>query len=241
MEDAKFVGSNGARFVNLNARVVWGLVKLVNLSLMAKWKWRLLQEDLPLWKVVLREKYGENISGFTPGDGIRWPSFAFGWWKELMSLEEGVGENWFSSRVVRKVSNGRKTRFWEDKWIGDEVLALTFPRLYSISLHKEANVGDLWSLVDGGVSWNLGWRIQLFLWESNLIANLLARIEGTLLGEEEDKWLWTPEEEGIFSVRSSYKVLEELVFLEDGLNELEEGVFANLWKSQTPSKVVTFS
>jgi hypothetical protein len=36
-------------------------VKIVNLSLMAKWKWCLLQEDLPLWKVVLIEKYGENV------------------------------------------------------------------------------------------------------------------------------------------------------------------------------------
>jgi hypothetical protein len=38
-------------------------VKLANLSLMAKWKWRLLQADMPLWKLVLRDKYGESISG----------------------------------------------------------------------------------------------------------------------------------------------------------------------------------
>jgi len=37
-------------------------VRLVNLSLMAKWKWRLLQEGTTLWKVVLREKYGDYIS-----------------------------------------------------------------------------------------------------------------------------------------------------------------------------------
>ncbi|KEH24139.1 hypothetical protein MTR_7g104745 [Medicago truncatula] len=37
-------------------------VKLVNLSLLAKWKWRLLQEDQPLWKRVLEDKYGDQSS-----------------------------------------------------------------------------------------------------------------------------------------------------------------------------------
>jgi len=56
-------------------------VKLGSMSLMAKWKWRLLQEELPLWKVVLREKYGDSISAFSPEVGTRWPRYASGWWK----------------------------------------------------------------------------------------------------------------------------------------------------------------
>jgi len=72
-----------------------------------------------------------------------------------MNLERGLGANWFSNRVVRKVSNGRGTSFWKDRWIGDKPLAVTFPRLFSISLQKEAKVRDLWTLQDGVVSWNL--------------------------------------------------------------------------------------
>jgi hypothetical protein len=53
-------------------------VKMVNLSLMDKWKWRLLQEDLPLWKVVLIEKYGENINMLNLEEGARWSRFAPG-------------------------------------------------------------------------------------------------------------------------------------------------------------------
>lgn len=48
-------------------------------SLLAKWKLRLLQEGAPLWKVVLMEKYGENISRVIPVEGSRWPHFASGW------------------------------------------------------------------------------------------------------------------------------------------------------------------
>ena len=40
---------------------------------------------------------------------------------------------------------------------------------------------------------------------------------------------------------STYRVLEDLLSLNEGLNALEEEVFANLWKSPAPSKVVAFS
>lgn len=189
---------------------------------------------------MLREEYGDSISGFSPEIGSRWPRFASGWWKELMNLEIGVGEDWFSSRVVRKVSNGRGTSFWRERWIGDQALAYVFPRLYSISSHKEATIEELWSSVDGVVSWNIGWRRQPFLWENNLIDNLLILIEGFVLGEGEDCWRWSPEEGGFFSV-SSYKILEGIVLLEGGSIVLHQWVFTNLWKSPAPSKVVAFS
>lgn len=143
--------------------------------------------------------------------------------------------------MVRKVSNGRGTSFWKDRWIGDKPLALSFPRLFSISLQKEAKVRDLWNLQDGVVSWNLLWRRNPFLWESNLVANCLASLDGIMVGEEEDCWRWLPEDSGSFSVNSSYKVLENLVLADAGLSAEEEGAFEMLWKSSAPSKVVVFS
>ncbi|XP_024628921.1 uncharacterized mitochondrial protein AtMg00310-like [Medicago truncatula] len=93
-------------------------VKAVNLSLLAKWKWRLLHEDQSLWKRVLVEKYGDHVGGLAPWEGARWPRFSSLWWKNLMALEDGVGENWFSNRVMRRIGDGRNTSFWEDRWIG---------------------------------------------------------------------------------------------------------------------------
>jgi len=83
--------------------------------------------------VVLKGKYGENISGFPSVDGSRWPRFTSGLWKDLMTLKGGVGVNWFTDRVVHKVVNGRNSNFWNDRWIGDQSLAVRFPRIYSIS------------------------------------------------------------------------------------------------------------
>jgi len=210
------------------------------MSLLAKWRWRLLQPELPLWKLVLRDKYGDSISGLPPEEGVRWLRYTSGWWRDLMSLEDGVGSSWFSMRVERKVSSGRDTSFWKDKWFGDQSLALAFPQLYSISSQKEAKVRDVWSLINSEVTWNLTWRRLTFHWENNLIVNLLAILHGVILGEEEDKWVWLPEESEVYSVSSSYRALEELV-VDEAWGEDEVWVFTLLWKSPAPSKLVAFS
>ena len=156
-------------------------------------------------------------------------------------LEGSVGDNWFTNRVRHKVGNGRNTSFWKDRWRGDTPSCEVFPRLFTISNQKEAKVGDLWWIQDDIQGWNLSWRRQPFLWEEDLVVNLLAMLEGVVRGNEEDRWVWTPEEGGGFSVRSSYKVLEEALLLDEGSPRLEEEVFATLWKSPAPSKVVAFS
>lgn len=69
------------------------------------------------------------------------------------------------------------------------------------------------------------WRRRPFLWESNLLANLLLLIDTVTLGEEDDKWCWLSEEGGLFSVRSAYKVLEGVALITEGVNVLEDGVF----------------
>jgi len=149
--------------------------------------------------------------------------------------------NWFFNRVVRRVSNDRGTSFWKESWIGDQPLASTFPRLFNLSSYKEAKIGELCISSDGLVTWNFDWRREPFLWEQNLITNLLALLDGFALGTFNDKWRWMPDDGGAFSVRSSYRVLEGILLLEYGLNALEESVFGGIWKSPTPSKVIAFS
>jgi len=107
-------------------------VKLVNLSLLAKWKWRLLQEEQPLWKRVLVDKYGDHVRGLASGEGVRWPRFTSLWWRNLMSLDEGFGGYWFTDRVRRKIGNGMLTSFWKDGWMGEVPFYNLIPRLYSL-------------------------------------------------------------------------------------------------------------
>jgi len=90
------------------------------------------------------EKYGDHVSGLAPSAGVRWPRFTSLWWRNLLNLELGEGANWFTSRVKRRIGNGRNTSFWKDRWLLGEVSFNTmFLRLFSLSTQKEAKVGDM--------------------------------------------------------------------------------------------------
>ena len=46
------------------------------------------------------------------------------------------------------VSNGRRVRFWQDRWCRDEPLRDAFPSLFAIAASKEALRGGVW---DGSI------------------------------------------------------------------------------------------
>ena len=116
----------------------------MNLSLLGKWRWRLLQEDSSLWKIVLSEKYGSGVGDLVVLGDNNWPRFCSTWWKDVMFLETRMGSNWFSNYVGRKVGNGSMTCFWKDTWVGSMPLHEQFPRLFLISEQQEAKVADIW-------------------------------------------------------------------------------------------------
>jgi hypothetical protein len=139
-------------------------VKAVNLSLLTKWRWRLLNSgDRGLWKEVLVAKYGSQIV-HNENLSIRpYSSCASIWWRDLCNLDYCVdSKNWISEVFKRSLVNGVLTRFWYDLWHGDSLLSVKFPWLFSLSLQKEATVSEL-VVVDGERrSWNLLWRRFLF-------------------------------------------------------------------------------
>jgi hypothetical protein len=131
-------------------------VKIVNTSLLSKWRWRLIQPGRPLWKEVLVAKYGSHILHQVDWSNFATPSSASIWWKNIISLDKVViGKNWLVDSVRRKVGNGVNTSFWSSNWIGNDPLKVTFPRLYSLSNQKESKVAEL--LVDLKV-WTFDWR-----------------------------------------------------------------------------------
>jgi hypothetical protein len=59
-------------------------------------------------------------------------------------------------------------------------------------------------------------------------------------GGVEDRWVWIPDDGGVFSVKSAYAILEKLFLEEGGVSVFNEWIFSLLWKSPAPSKVVAF-
>ena len=44
----------------------------------------------------------------------------------------------FNDRIGFRVGDGKRVRFWKDRWCGEEPLAMTFPKPFSIAPDKEA-------------------------------------------------------------------------------------------------------
>ncbi|GKA81895.1 hypothetical protein Tco_0788643 [Tanacetum coccineum] len=104
-----------------------------------------------------------------------------------------------------RVGNGLRTQFWNEVWIGDTQLRVMFPRIYALEINKDCTVADklqfsvtssLRRSVRGGV-------------ESSQLALLQTYIEGTLLSNMEDRWVWDLNGEGVFRVKDVRILLDE--------------------------------
>jgi hypothetical protein len=80
-----------------------------------------------------------------------------------------------------------------------------------LSNQREAKVGELCGPVDAEPNWALSWRRPLFVWEDNILGELLEDFGGFLRLDVPDRWWWKLEEKGSFSVSSMYRKLDELV------------------------------
>ncbi|WJX73641.1 hypothetical protein P8452_57400 [Trifolium repens] len=116
-------------------------LRLMNIALLTKWRWRLLTSQDSLFSLVLKAKYGENI-GFSPNlSQERNKSIASLWWKDvcdlgrISSIDDG---DWCNEIMIKKMGNGGGTRFWLDLWIGNSPLCELFPRLFLVSQQTNA-------------------------------------------------------------------------------------------------------
>lgn len=94
----------------------------LNVSLLGKWRWRMIHERGKLWYKILWTKYGSRI-----------PSKSSTWWKDLNKCCVGVAAvNWFESYLCRRIGGGDATLFWLEDWHGKGKFKDTFPDLFGV-------------------------------------------------------------------------------------------------------------
>ena len=168
-------------------------LKKFNLALLAKQGWRLQSGRDSLLYRVFKARYFPNCDFVHAGMGTS-PSFA---WRSLMVAQEVVkkGARW-------QVGNGQDIRIWEDKWLpGLSTHKVVSPP--SI-LPPNATVDILINAEDG--TWNTVLLQQLFLHhEVNIILGIAL---STNLPR--DKLVWFPMKNGLFSMKSAYKIAMEM-------------------------------
>ncbi|GJY70244.1 hypothetical protein Tco_0473947 [Tanacetum coccineum] len=102
-----------------------------------------------------------------------------------------------SNLIVKKISSGRQTLFWNDSWLKDiGPLKFRFPRLYAPDLNKKI-VAERWSKIDDVWQGNWAWRRQPSGGALADLSSLNIIITGLVLDSTtEDKWTWALEDSG---------------------------------------------
>ncbi|PNX73974.1 ribonuclease H, partial [Trifolium pratense] len=129
-------------------------LKLTNLSLLAKWRWKLLQPEGGYWRDIVIAKYGKDVVGRHILHDDRSVRSGSSWWRNICLLENN--SDWFELGVEKVLGNGNTTSFWNDVWVGTQSLAIAFPRLFSISVQQHFTINRMGARVDDDHS--DGWR-----------------------------------------------------------------------------------
>jgi hypothetical protein len=168
-----------------------------------------------LWKNVISARYGENALGKVWLGGEMLGAGTSVWWRDLGRID--VGSGWFAQAVSKRIGNGNSTRFWKEVWLGELSLESRFLRLFGISTQQEALVGDMGGWEGEVWEWRLAWRRNFFVWEEALYDDLLELLASFNMSRDDDTWVWKPGMQGVFSVKSTYVFLDNLLHMQEPL------------------------
>ncbi|MCH91937.1 LINE-1 reverse transcriptase like, partial [Trifolium medium] len=210
-------------------------LRWVNLSLLDKWRWRLLSDEEEVWKNVILAKYGEGAVGSATLESIMFGNLCSTWWRDVCNLDKEVG--WFNQVVCKKVGRENSVNFWKDVWVGNQSLELRFPRLFGMSVQQHKRVENMGMWENGVWRWELRWRRNFFEWEIDLARELEEVLNDPRITTVADRWIWRLNEVDGFSVKSLYTWLDHFMTPRGLLTTLEAVSFSTIWKSAVPSKV----
>ncbi|XP_074304372.1 uncharacterized protein LOC141639082 [Silene latifolia] len=189
--------------------------KAFNEALLGKQAWRLLTERGCLMARVLAGKYFHGKYFMQAELGTN-PSYTWrSIWEARRVLEQGLR---------RRIGDGLSTRVWRDAWIpGTQTGKVISPRR---GIDENMLVASL--LRPNGMAWDTS-KVRSFFLPFEQERILRIRLS---LNEEGDKWFWSPEKDGIYSVRSAYRILVKDYGTEDEQSnyQKEKVLWNSIWK-----------
>ncbi|GJW33457.1 RNA-directed DNA polymerase, eukaryota, reverse transcriptase zinc-binding domain protein [Tanacetum coccineum] len=151
----------------------------LNRGLMIKWLWRFYAQNTSLWVRVVKAIHGEEGK---VGQNIS--SRSYSCWLNIVkevSVLQAKGVN-VMNYVRLKLGNGESTSFWEDNWINGGVLKDVFPRLYAL---------EMWGAEQS---------------QLDILSDMVREVG---LVPMSDRYIWSLEGSGDFSVASIRKVIDD--------------------------------
>lgn len=91
------------------------------------------------------------------------PSSSSIWWRDLRKVCCAKSESkWFEKFIEWKVGDGEKTNFLFDNWVGDQLLGISFPRLFLNSNKKNDMVANMGGWEGLTWRWKFEWHREWF-------------------------------------------------------------------------------
>ncbi|GKD83355.1 RNA-directed DNA polymerase, eukaryota, partial [Tanacetum coccineum] len=128
-------------------------------------------------------------------------------WTSIISEAEVLkqqGVNFFDFMQLN-MGNGELTSFWEDKWHDSFVLKDLFPRLYVLETNKKMSVGEKLKATSLDSTFRRKPRGGI---EQSQYEELVHMVSSTTLIPKNDRYVWSLDNSGSFSVASLREVID---------------------------------
>ncbi|GJZ83177.1 RNA-directed DNA polymerase, eukaryota, reverse transcriptase zinc-binding domain protein [Tanacetum coccineum] len=195
----------------------------LNRGLMCKWVWRFYTHNASLWARVIKAIHGDDGKVGKHAKG----GFQSCWLNIVHEINvlKKQGIIFFDFMRV-KLGNGDKITFWEDKWVGGNALKDLYPRMYALETCKSVNVGTklAYSRLDSSFRRKPRGGVEQEQYEA-----LSDQVHDVTLVPMSDRWLWSLESSGEFSVASIRKAIDD--------KRLPEVATKTRWIKYVPIKV----
>ncbi|GJV68532.1 RNA-directed DNA polymerase, eukaryota, reverse transcriptase zinc-binding domain protein [Tanacetum coccineum] len=170
----------------------------LNHALLFKWLWRFLSSRSGLWYNVIQAIHGTNGS---LDNSFRSSSHGSAWigiLKAVANLKSKGIDLLDYCKIV--IGNGLSTQFWHDKWFDNIVLKDKFPRLFQLETQKDILVANKLQCPDLAASFRRSPRSGI---EDHQFSELSHSTSSVILSSSCDRWSWSLNGMGIFSVKSA--------------------------------------
>lgn len=136
-------------------------LRLVDLTLLDKWRRRLFSKAFDIWRDILTAKYEATYMTSILGEitDCLWSTSP--WWEgvSLLGAKADDTSDWFRIDLSFKVGSGLLTSFKENLWVGNTPLRLRFSIFFfSISIQTSNSVGKVGIWEGYKWTWDLKWR-----------------------------------------------------------------------------------
>ncbi|XP_041004081.1 uncharacterized protein LOC121249435 [Juglans microcarpa x Juglans regia] len=149
-------------------------------------------------------------------------------WKGIWEAKK-----WLVQGCRWRVGSGENIHIWKDAWIpGHKPLVDELILREGIDMDETVDIP-----LDPETK---GWRMDHIraLFNPIVVADILKiRLSSN---QYEDKWIWTEEKNGVFSVKSAYRLIQDLRSSSEG-ESLDATDQRKLWKMQVPKRIQIFA